>query len=106
MAKVTVKHSRLSRGSSFGMILLGVFTLLFVSGFIGIILIVIGFVMYQIYRRQTVRSQVVTEASSGSSPTVIKEKEIHVVVRIPCKHCGVLNDQLRTKCESCGAPLK
>jgi len=42
----------------------------------------------------------------ASSPTVVREKEIHVVVRIPCAHCGVLNDQLRTKCESCGAPLK
>jgi len=51
MAKVKIKHSRLSRGSSLGMILLGVLTLLFVSGFAGLIMIVIGFVMYRFYRR-------------------------------------------------------
>jgi len=53
MAKVTVHHSRLSRGSSLGMILLGVVTLLFVSGLVGLILIAIGGVMYWFYRRQT-----------------------------------------------------
>jgi hypothetical protein len=46
------------------------------------------------------------EKPSVSSQIVVKEKEIHVVVRVPCKFCGVLNDQLRTKCESCGAALK
>ena len=51
MAHVKIKHSRLSRGSSLGMVLLGVFTLLFVSGFVGLILIVIGLVMYWFYRR-------------------------------------------------------
>ena len=51
--KVTVRHSRLSRGSSIGMILLGVLTLLFVSGFVGLILILVGLVMYWFYRRQT-----------------------------------------------------
>lgn len=53
MAKVTVKHSRLSRGSSLGMILLGVITLLFVSGFVGLIIIAIGVAMYWFYRRQS-----------------------------------------------------
>lgn len=57
MAKVTVKHSRLSRGSSLGMILLGVLTLLFVSGFVGLILIAIGLAMYWLYRRQSRPSQ-------------------------------------------------
>jgi len=57
MTKVTVKHSRLSRGSSLGMILLGVLTLLFVSGFVGLILIFVGLVMYWFYRRQTLGSQ-------------------------------------------------
>lgn len=62
--KVVVHHDRLTRSSSLGMMLLGLFTLLFVSGFIGIILIVIGFVMYRYYRRQTVR------ALQGSGPRV------------------------------------
>ena len=53
MAKVTVKHSRISRGSSIGMLLLGVVTLLFVSGLLGLILIAIGAVMYWFYRRQS-----------------------------------------------------
>jgi len=53
MAKVTVRHSRLSRASSLGMILLGVVTFLFVSGGVGLILIVIGLVMFWFYRRQT-----------------------------------------------------
>ena len=53
MSQVKVRHSRLSRNSSLGMIILGVITLLFVSGFVGLILIVIGAVMYQVYRRQT-----------------------------------------------------
>jgi hypothetical protein len=106
MAKVTVKHSRISRGSSIAMMLLGVITLLFVSGLVGLILIAIGGVMYWFYRRQTKVSETEAAASVSSSPGAVREKEIHVVVRIPCKHCGVLNDQLRTKCESCGAPLK
>jgi len=38
--------------------------LLFVSGFVGLILIVIGYVMYRYYRRQTVR------ALQGSGPKV------------------------------------
>lgn len=52
MAKVTVRHSRLSRYSSIGMILLGVFTFPF-DGFFGLVLIVLGVVMYWIYRRQS-----------------------------------------------------
>jgi hypothetical protein len=56
MAKVKVHHDRLTRYSSIGMMLLGLFTLLFVSGFVGIILIVIGFVMYRYYRRQSMRA--------------------------------------------------
>jgi hypothetical protein len=53
MAKVTLKHSRLSRGSSLGMIVLGLITLLFVSGFVGLIFIAVGVVMYWFYRRQS-----------------------------------------------------
>jgi len=56
MAKVKVHHDRLTRYSSIGMMLLGLFTLLFVSGFIGLILIVAGYVMYWYYRRQTMRA--------------------------------------------------
>ncbi len=105
MAKATVRPSRISRSSSIGMILLGAITFLFVSALIGLILLAIGFVMFWYYRRQTRASQA-AQASAGSSPVVIKEKEVTTVVKIPCKHCGALNDQLRTKCESCGAPLK
>ena len=63
MVKVKVHHDRLTRYSSIGMMLLGLFTLLFVSGFFGIILIVIGYVMYRYYRRQSMR----TLESSGPS---------------------------------------
>ncbi len=56
MAKVKVQHDRLTRYSSIGMMLLGLFTLLFVSGFVGLILIVAGYIMYRYYRRQTVRA--------------------------------------------------
>lgn len=65
MAKVTVKHSRISRGSSIGMLLLGVITLLFVSGFFGLILIAVGGVMYWFYRRQS-------KVSAGGGPQVAK----------------------------------
>lgn len=88
------------------MLLLGVITLLFVSGLLGLILIAVGGVMYWFYRRQNKISEASAATSPVQNPGVVREKEIHVVVRIPCKHCGVLNDQLRTKCESCGAPLK
>jgi len=53
MAKVTVRHSRLSRTSSLGMMLLGVITLLFVQPGLGLILILVGLVMFWFYRRQT-----------------------------------------------------
>lgn len=53
MAKVTVRHSRLSRYSSMGMILLGVLTWLFVNGILGPILLVIGLVMFWFYRRES-----------------------------------------------------
>jgi hypothetical protein len=53
MSEVTVRHSRLSRGSSLGMILLGVFTFLFVSGIAGLGIILVGLAMYWFYRRQT-----------------------------------------------------
>lgn len=70
MAKVTVHHNRLTRYSSIGMMLLGVFTLLFVSGFIGVVLIVIGYVMYTYYRRQTRAAQASgqTGVSKGAGP--------------------------------------
>jgi hypothetical protein len=64
MAEVRVHHNRLTRYSSIGMMVLGLFTLLFVSGFVGLILIVIGYVMYRYYRRQTVR------ALQGTGPKV------------------------------------
>jgi len=64
MVKVRVHHDRLTRYSSIGMMLLGLFTLIFVSGFFGIILIVIGYVMYRYYRRQSLR------ALEGSGPRV------------------------------------
>jgi hypothetical protein len=51
MAKVTVRHNRLSRFSSVGMMLLGIFTYLFVSPPTGIALTAIGLVMYLVYRR-------------------------------------------------------
>jgi len=72
MSKVTVKHSRLSRGSSLGMILLGVITLLFVSGLVGLILIAIGGVMYWFYRRQTKASDAEAAASSASRPGAVR----------------------------------
>ena len=63
MSKVTIRHSRLSRYSSLAMMLLGVFTLLFISGFFGIILVVIGYLMYRFYSRQNK----VAQAASGSA---------------------------------------
>jgi len=46
------------------------------------------------------------QPSSAYPPSVIREREVQVVVKIPCRYCGVLNDQLRSKCESCGAPMR
>jgi hypothetical protein len=60
----TVRHSRLSRSSSLGMILLGVVTFLFVSALIGLILMAIGVLMFWFYRRQT------RDALAGSGPQV------------------------------------
>jgi len=42
-------------------------------------------------------------------PQVIKEREViqRDIVRVPCKHCGVLNDLATARfCSSCGAPIK
>jgi len=101
------------------MMVLGIVTIVVVQVLSGAILTLVGLAMYFFYRRLERRSlKMAAEASrrkegaeaetapSISGPTIVKEKEIHVVVRIPCAHCGVLNDQLRTKCESCGAPLR
>lgn len=46
------------------------------------------------------------QTKSPPIPTIVREKEIHVVVKIPCRYCGVLNDQLLPKCQSCGAALR
>jgi len=53
MAKVTVRHNRLSYYSSLLMILLGLVTWLFINGIFGIILVLIGLAMFWFYRRQT-----------------------------------------------------
>ena len=45
------------------------------------------------------------EASGGQGGIVIKET-VKEIVKIPCRYCGVLNDQLNSKCASCGAALK
>jgi hypothetical protein len=94
------------------MMALGIVTILFVSILGGIVLTLVGLGMHFFYRRLQRRSLKTAEASRRKGgvealpePEVVREKEIQVVVRVPCKHCGVLNDQLRTKCESCGAPL-
>jgi|HubBroStandDraft_6_1064221.scaffolds.fasta_scaffold322657_3 hypothetical protein len=52
MAKVTVQHDRLSRYSAILMILLGIVTWFF-YGFPGVVIIVVGFIMYWFYLRQT-----------------------------------------------------
>ncbi len=50
---------------------------------------------------------VVVAAAPADSPQVIyKEREvIREVVRIPCRYCGTLNDQLSVKCSGCGAAM-
>jgi membrane protein implicated in regulation of membrane protease activity len=95
------------------MMVLGLVTIWAVQVLGGAILTLVGLAMYFFYRRLERRSQRMAEASRGkggvetqTEPAVVREKEIHVVVRIPCEHCGVLNEQLRAKCESCGAPLR
>ncbi|HLN50928.1 MAG TPA: hypothetical protein VK455_02580 [Thermoplasmata archaeon] len=41
---------------------------------------------------------------SGSSQVIYKEREVvREVVKIPCRFCGQLNDQLSPKCSGCGA---
>jgi ribosomal protein L40E len=42
-----------------------------------------------------------------SSQTVEKEKlvEREVVVKVKCRYCGALNDQMARKCVSCGGPM-
>jgi hypothetical protein len=111
LANSSVPRSRLSLYSSILMMVLGIVTLVAVQVLGGAILTLVGLGMYFFYRRLQRRSQSIAEgslrnAATKAEPVVVKEKEIHVVVRIPCEHCGVLNDQLRTKCESCGAPLR
>jgi hypothetical protein len=46
-------------------------------------------------------------APNANSPQVVyHEREvIREVVKIPCRYCGTLNDQLSMKCASCGATL-
>ena len=112
MANSSVPRSRLSLYSSILMMVLGLVTIWAVQVLGGAILTLVGLAMYFFYRRLERRSQRMAEASrrKGGVETqtepAVREKEIHVVVRIPCAHCGVLNDQLRAKCESCGAPLR
>jgi hypothetical protein len=55
---------------------------------------------------QDERPAVVRPEKQAPSQTVLKEKEIHVIVKVPCRYCGVLNDQFAAKCESCGAPTR
>lgn len=43
-----------------------------------------------------------TFSSAVTERTVVIQKEI---VRVKCRFCGQLNDQLAGKCTSCGAPL-
>ena len=39
--------------------------------------------------------------------TIIKEKEIiREIVRLPCKYCGTLVNQIEIKCPNCGGNLK
>jgi ribosomal protein L40E len=42
-----------------------------------------------------------------SGQTVEKEKlvEREVVVKVKCRYCGALNDQMARKCVSCGGPM-
>jgi len=64
-------------------------------------------------RKQAVAAQARTEGKAivreqpiAPVQHTLKEKEIHVVVKIPCRFCGILNDQLSPKCQSCGAPIR
>jgi hypothetical protein len=64
MTRVTVRHSRLSRGSSLAMILLGLFAFLFLSGFVGLVIMCVGALMYWFYKRQMRRLPPSPSASS------------------------------------------
>lgn len=100
MARVRLQHDRLSRYSSIAMILVGVFTLLFVSGFFGLIITVVGVVMWWFYRRQA------RAAAEGSPAEPLAASGDAQGPSVACRYCGVLNDQRRSKCSSCGAPLR
>ena len=109
MAKVTVRHGRLSYYSSLLMIALGLVTLLFISGFFGLILIVVGALMYRFARKGSsspVALSMPPGAAETTSTSPVIAKEGQVVAKIPCKFCGTLNDQQSSKCESCGAALR
>lgn len=61
MAKVTVRHDRLSRYSALLMIMLGLVTWFF-YGFPGVVIILIGLAMYWFYRRQSGAAQASSRA--------------------------------------------
>jgi hypothetical protein len=94
------------------MMALGIVTILFVSILGGIALTLVGLGMHFFYRRVQRRALKTAEASRKKGgvepqprPGLASEKETQPEARILCKFCGALNDPLRTKCESCGAPL-
>jgi len=45
-------------------------------------------------------------AGKGEQGGVVVKETVREIVKIPCRYCGVLNDQLNSKCESCGARLR
>jgi hypothetical protein len=48
---------------------------------------------------------VLATAPQEPGQVIYKEREvIREVVRIPCRYCGQLNDQLSVKCSGCGSP--
>lgn len=65
MDKTTVRGSRLSSYSSVLMMLLGIVAFLFVDWRLGIVLIVVGYVMYRFYLRQRKRSQAGMDSLAG-----------------------------------------
>ncbi len=67
MAKATVRHGRLSYYASLLMMLLGVFTLLFVSGFFGIVLIVVGALMYRFYKKGSTEPKAPDSSPPGAA---------------------------------------
>lgn len=63
-------------------------------------------------RKQETLAEMGSESEAGKAAlgigrpsSVIIEKEVRAVVRVKCEYCGQLNDQLNSKCESCGAPM-